>query len=243
MPITGDLCAYLLYFTKSSALKKILLVDDEPDVLDFLSFNLRHEGFEVILAQNGQDALQIVQGVIPDLIILDLMMPVMDGMEAYSKLRELPELRNSKIIFLTAKQEDISHIQALDNGADDYISKPIKPKLLISRIKSILRRTENSEPENILRFGQLIMNKSQHSVQLDEEDIVLPRKEFSILYLLASKPGRVFSREEIFSQVWGNDVIVGDRSIDVHIRRLREKIGDDFIKTLKGVGYKFESKN
>jgi two-component system alkaline phosphatase synthesis response regulator PhoP len=221
---------------------RILLVDDEPDVLDFLSFNLQKEGYEVFTASNGREAVQTTKKVSPNLILLDVMMPEMDGIEACKEIRTLPEGKNSLIVFLTARTEDYSQIAGLDAGADDYVSKPIKPRVLISRIKALLRRRFQSETDTAIYDvgGGIKINKENYSVTVDGKDVSLPKKEFELLYLLASKPGKVFTREDILHKIWGGDVIVGDRTIDVHIRKLRQKIGEEVIKTLKGIGYKFE---
>jgi len=222
---------------------KILLVDDEPDVLDFLSYNLKKEGYEVFTASDGRSAIQTARKVLPSLIILDVMMPEMDGIEACKELRTMPETKNSFIVFLTARTEDYSQIAGLDAGADDYISKPLKPRILISRIHALLRR--RNQPEGVSSGiidvgGGISINKESYSVRVGQNDLSLPKKEFELLSLLASKPGKVFSREDILHKIWGEDVIVGDRTIDVHIRKLRQKLGEDKIKTLKGIGYKFE---
>jgi two-component system alkaline phosphatase synthesis response regulator PhoP len=221
---------------------KILLVDDEPDVLDFLSYNLKKEGYEVFTASDGKSAIPIAKKVLPNLIILDVMMPEMDGIETCKELRSSPETKNALIVFLTARTEDYSQIAGLDAGADDYISKPLKPRVLISRIHALLRRRNNPEgPTGIVDVGGGIkINKESYSVSVGDEQLSLPKKEFELISLLASKPGKVFSREDILHKIWGEDVVVGDRTIDVHIRKLRQKLGDDKIKTLKGIGYKFE---
>ncbi|HPE35243.1 MAG TPA: response regulator transcription factor [Bacteroidales bacterium] len=222
--------------------QKILLVDDEKDILEFLSYNLRKEGYEVFTARNGATALKLAAEEIPQLIILDMMMPEMDGIETCTELKSLPGLENTIIVFLTARGEDYSQIAGLDAGADDYITKPVKPRVLISRIKALLRRYKHPEAEqNQIVLKDFIIDKERYLVIRNDENIILPRKEFELLQLLASKPDKVFTREEIFSNVWGNDVIVGDRTIDVHVRKIREKLGLDVIKTIKGVGYKFES--
>lgn len=222
--------------------QKILLVDDEKDILEFLSYNLRKEGYEVFTARNGATALKLAADEIPQLIILDMMMPEMDGIETCTELKSLPGLENTIIVFLTARGEDYSQIAGLDAGADDYITKPVKPRVLISRIKALLRRYKQPEAEqNQIVLKDFIIDKERYLVIRNDENIILPRKEFELLQLLASKPDKVFTREEIFSNVWGNDVIVGDRTIDVHVRKIREKLGLDVIKTIKGVGYKFES--
>jgi two-component system alkaline phosphatase synthesis response regulator PhoP len=223
---------------------KILIVDDEPDILDFIRYNLVKEGFEVFTASNGEDGIKTAEQVKPRLIILDIMMPKMDGVEVCRQLRSKPEFEHTLITFLTAREEDYSQIAALDVGGDDYITKPIRPRVFLSRIKALLRRSERREEEreepNTLSIGDLIIDRDRVTVSKEEEVIELAKKEFELLYLLVSKPGKVFSREEIFNKVWGTDVIVGNRTIDVHIRKLREKIGDHYIKTIKGIGYKFE---
>jgi len=226
---------------------KILLVDDEIDILEFISYNLRKEGFEVFTAQNGVTALKIAEKENPHLIILDVMMPEMDGITTCEELRKIPTLQNTIIAFLTARGEDYSQIAGFEAGADDYITKPIRPKVLVSRVKALLKRfnTKGSlkeplvEDTNLLKIGDITIDKERYLIKKGEEEMVLPRKEFELLSLLVSKPGKVFTREEIYSSVWGNNVVVGDRTIDVHIRKLREKIGSPHIKTLKGIGYKF----
>jgi two-component system, OmpR family, alkaline phosphatase synthesis response regulator PhoP len=221
--------------------QKILLVDDEPDILEMIGFNLEREGFEVYTAPNGRKALELAKAHQPDLILLDVMMPEMDGMETCRELREDAKLKNTIIAFLTARNEDYSQIAGFDAGADDYISKPIKPRVLISRVKALLRRGLPAAPEQPANaLSGIVIDKERYVVFKDGVELSLPKKEFELLALLASQPGRVFTRENILSSVWGNDVIVGDRTIDVHIRKLREKLGDDFFKTIKGVGYKFE---
>ncbi|GGG39428.1 response regulator transcription factor [Bizionia arctica] len=219
---------------------KILLVDDEPDILEIVSYNLSNEGYQVITAENGLKAIKKAKKEKPHLIILDLMMPEMDGIETCENIRQIPELKNTIITFLTARGEDYSQVAGFDAGADDYITKPIKPKLLVSKVKALLRRLKDDEQEEpVLEIGHLIINREEYKVTYKNKDIVLPRKEFELLSLLTSKPGKVFKREEILDKVWGNEVVVGGRTIDVHIRKLREKIGDDSFKTVKGVGYKF----
>ena len=219
----------------------ILLVDDDTDILEFLSYNLRKEGYRVLTADNGKQAVEIALQEKPQLILLDVMMPGMDGVETCNQLRENSELQQVIIAFLTARNEDYSQIAGFEVGADDYISKPIKPRVLISRIKALLRRHRNLAPavEN-LHLGGIVIDREQYCIEKDGEKIYLPKKEFELLALLSSKPGKVFTREHILSQVWGDDVVVGDRTIDVHIRKLREKLGDTYIKTVKGVGYKFD---
>jgi two-component system alkaline phosphatase synthesis response regulator PhoP len=220
---------------------KILLVDDEPDILEFMEYNLRKEGYEVFLAKNGKEALEIARKERPQLVILDIMMPVMDGIEACRHLREMPELQNTMITFLTARNEEYSQIAGFDVGADDYISKPVKPRILVSRIKALLRRVNGIQPQApVIQIGNLRIDREKYLVYKDEIPISFPRKEFELLALLTSKPGKVFTREDILSRVWGNDIIVGDRTIDVHIRKIREKLGDESIKTIKGIGYKFD---
>ncbi len=224
--------------------KKILVVDDEPDILEILAYNLRKEGFQVTTANNGEEGLKKAAEVKPDLIILDIMMPQMDGVEVCRNIRSRKEFDSTLIAFLTAREEDYSQIAALDVGGDDYITKPIKPRVLMSRVKALLRRAGKGDDEidskNIIELGDLTIDKERVMVTRGEEEIELAKKEFELLNLLASKPGKVFTREEIFNKVWGTDVIVGNRTIDVHIRKLREKIGDDYIKTIKGIGYRFE---
>ena len=221
---------------------KILLVDDEPDILDFVSYNLKAEGYKVHTASSGRSGVSKAREVKPDLILLDLMMPEMDGIEACDHIRRLPGLEHTIIAFLTARGEDYSQVAGFEAGADDYITKPVKPKVLMSRIKALLRRRPAPEQEvpGKIEFQDLIIDPERYHVELQGEVIELPRKEFELLSLLASKPGKVFTREEIMDRIWGTVVIVGGRTIDVHIRKLREKIGDDRIKTVKGVGYKFE---
>ena len=219
---------------------KILLVDDEPDILEIVGFNLSREGFQVITAENGKVGVLKAKKENPHLIILDVMMPEMDGIEACEQIRRIPELKHSIVTFLTARGEDYSLLAGFDAGADDYITKPIKPKILVSKVKALLRRFKQDElKESVLKFGNLTIDAEAYRILLNNEEIALPRKEFELLSLLTSKPGKVFKREEILDKVWGNEVVVGGRTIDVHIRKLREKIGDDCINTVKGVGYKF----
>ena len=220
---------------------KILLVDDEPDILEIVGYNLSQEGYKIVTATNGKEAVAAAKKERPHLIIIDVMMPEMDGMEACENIRKIPELTNTIITFLTARSEDYSQVAGFDAGADDYIAKPIKPKLLVSKVKALLRRLKDDtvSSENIT-VGGIEINREEYKIIRDGEEIILPRKEFELFYLLASKPGKVFKREEILDKVWGNEVIVGGRTIDVHIRKLREKIGEDLFKTIKGVGYKFE---
>jgi two-component system alkaline phosphatase synthesis response regulator PhoP len=223
---------------------KILIVDDEPDILEFLKYNLdKEEEFEVYTASDGEQGIKVAEEVHPTLIILDIMMPKMDGVEVCRHLRVKPEFEHTIITFLTARDEDYSQIAALDVGGDDYITKPIRPRVFLSRIKALLRRSgriQDAEPSGIIKVADLAIDSERVNVTRGDEVIELAKKEFELLYLLVSKPGKVFSREEIFNKVWGTDVIVGNRTIDVHIRKLREKIGDHYIKTIKGIGYKFE---
>lgn len=220
---------------------KVLLVDDEADVLDFMKYNLEKEGFWVYTARDGMEAIQLAKKINPHIIILDLMMPKLDGIETCRELRTMPEFKNTIIAFLTARDEDYSQVAGFEVGADDYITKPIKPRVFISRIRALLRRMESHSGVAKLSVGGIEIDRERYLVIKDGAEITLPRKEFELLNLLASKPGRVFKRDEILSKVWGNDTIVGDRTIDVHIRKLREKIGEDFFKTIKGIGYKFDA--
>ncbi len=220
---------------------KILLVDDEPDILNFLSYNLKKEGYTVLTANNGKEAIAVAKKEIPHLIVLDVMMPEMDGIEACREIRNDPKLKNVIITFLTARNEDYTQIAGFDVGADDYITKPIKPRVFISRIKALLRRVKDEKPTaNIVDLGEIKIDNEKFMVYKGKEEISLPKKEFKLLALLASKPGKVFAREIILDTVWGDEVVVGDRTIDVHIRKLREKLGENYFKTVKGVGYKFE---
>lgn len=217
----------------------ILLVDDEPDILEIVRYNLNSEGYTVETAENGLEAIAQAKKLKPQLIIMDVMMPKMDGIEACEKIRNIPELSETVITFLTARGEDYSQMAGFEAGADDYITKPIKPKVLVSKVKALLRRFKEEEGDEKIKLGNLTINREEYKIVLGKEEMVLPRKEFELLALLASKPGKVFKREDILDTIWGNDVIVGGRTIDVHIRKLREKIGDDKFKTVKGVGYKF----
>jgi len=221
---------------------KILIVDDDPDIIEILTYNLSNEGYNVKSAVNGIEALKKAKKFIPDIILLDVMMPEMDGIEACSNLREIESLSKSMIIFLSARGEDFTQIAAFDAGADDYINKPVKPKILLKKISSISRRilSENNNTSKII-VGSLVIDRESYSVTLEKDEIALPRKEFELLYLLASKPRKVLTRDEIMFKVWGTQVVVGDRTIDVHVRKLREKIGEKYIKTIKGVGYKFKA--
>jgi two-component system, OmpR family, alkaline phosphatase synthesis response regulator PhoP len=220
---------------------KVLLVDDENDVLDFMKYNLEKEGFWVYTAHDGLEGIQMAKKVEPHIIILDLMMPKLDGIETCRELRAMPEFKNTIIAFLTARDEDYSQIAGFEVGADDYITKPIKPRVFISRIRALLRRLDSNDGAEKITVGNIEIDRERYMVVKDGNEIQLPRKEFELMSLLISKPGRVFKREEILSRVWGNDTIVGDRTIDVHIRKLREKIGEDYFKTIKGIGYKFDA--
>jgi two-component system alkaline phosphatase synthesis response regulator PhoP len=223
---------------------KILIADDEPDILEFVSYNLVKEGYQVSTAKNGAEAIEQAKKIKPHLILLDIMMPELDGVEVCRELRSNPEFKNTIIAFLTARSEDYTQIVSFEVGGDDYITKPIRPRVLTSRISALLRRYSNapsdSSDKDIINVADLSIDKVKVLVYKNNEEIVLAKKEFELLYLLASKPGKVFTREEIFKIVWGNDVIVGNRTIDVHIRKIREKVGEDYIKTIKGIGYKFE---
>ena len=225
---------------------RILLVDDENDILEFLSYNLKNEGFQVLTCNDGKTALSLLDDFMPNLIVLDVMMPGIDGIETCEQIRLNPKYNNILITFLTARSEDYSQVAGLEAGADDYINKPIKPKVLVSRVKALLRRkgSEVIKIDNnpgLIEISELKIDRESYQVTLDHDDISLPRKEFEILYLLASKPGKVYNREEIFDKIWGDDVVVGGRTIDVHIRKLRKKLGRDYIMTVKGIGYKFNS--
>jgi two-component system alkaline phosphatase synthesis response regulator PhoP len=225
---------------------RILLADDEPDILEFLGYNLQKEGYQVFKAKNGRKAVEKALEIKPHLVILDVMMPEMDGMEACNEMRRLPELNSTIIAFLTARGEDYSQIAGFDAGADDYITKPIKPKVFISRIQALLRRFRDESTSTgggiLLATRDFTIDRDKFVVILEGKEHFLPKKEFELLYFLASSPNKVFSRDEIFSAVWGDDVVVGDRTIDVHIRRIREKLEIDSIRTIKGVGYKFEER-
>ena len=224
---------------------KILLVDDEEDILEFLGYNLRKEGYKVLTASNGLEALKIAKKEIPHLIILDVMMPEMDGIETCTQMNEISDLDNSIKVFLTARSEDYSQIAGFNAGADDYITKPVKPKVFLSKVKALLRRTKSTrnteEQSNIIRLDDLSIDLERYLVIRNGEEVLLPKKAFKLLHLLCSKPGKVFTREEILSEIWGNDVIVGDRTIDVHIRKIRDKLNLDNIYTIKGVGYKYKA--
>ncbi len=218
---------------------KILLVDDEPDILEIVGYNLSNEGYQIITAENGAEGVKKAKKELPHLIILDVMMPEMDGIEACEIIRKNPDLKDTIITFLTARGEDYSQVAGFDAGADDYITKPIKPKVLVSKVKALLRRFKEETKDTALQIGNLVIDRDEYKIILEGKEIILPRKEFELLSLLTSKPGKVFKRDEILDKVWGNEVIVGGRTIDVHIRKLREKIGDKSFKTVKGVGYKF----
>ncbi|MEY1639263.1 response regulator transcription factor [Tenuifilum osseticum] len=224
---------------------RILIVDDEPDIVEFLSYNLKKEGFQIQTASNGREAIERAIDFRPHLILLDVMMPDMDGIETCEQLRKQPSTSNTLIAFLTARSEDYSQIAGFDAGGDDYITKPIKPKVLISRIKALLKRSgtliDDAESLDTIPAEGIYIDKERYSVYVNGNELSLPKKEFELLALLYSKPQKVFTRDEIYQAVWGDDIVVGDRTIDVHIRKLREKLGDDYIKTVKGVGYKFTS--
>jgi len=226
----------------SNSKQKILIVDDEPDILELIEYNLNKEGYQVYLAHNGQEAVAEAKKVLPDLIILDVMMPKMDGIEACRIMRTMPEFKNTFMVFLTARSEEYSEIAGFNVGADDYIAKPIKPRALVSRINAILRRNQAPEdsPDNKLEIGDLVIDREAFLVFQGGEKIVLAKKEFELLYLLASKPGKVYTREAILKNIWEDSVVVTNRTIDVHIRKLREKLGENYVSTVKGVGYKFE---
>ncbi len=219
---------------------KILLVDDEPDIIEIIRFNLSQEGYQILSASDGFEALKVAEKHLPHLIIMDVMMPNMDGIEACEQLRKDPRFVETIIMFLTARGEEYSYVAAFEAGADDYVTKPIKPKVLTSKVKGLLRRfKKNQKSENRLLFDGLVVDREAYKVILNDQEMSLPRKEFELFYLLASKPDKVFGRDEIMDKVWGGNVVVGDRTIDVHIRKLREKIGQHYFKTIKGIGYKF----
>ncbi|GGB03547.1 MULTISPECIES: response regulator transcription factor [Mucilaginibacter] len=227
----------------STAKQKILIVDDEPDILELIEYNLKKEGYQVFLARNGQEAVAEAKKALPDLIVLDIMMPKMDGIEACRIMRTMPEFKNTFMVFLTARSEEYSEIAGFNVGADDYIAKPIKPRALVSRINAILRRNAPAEDviDNKLEIGDLVIDREAYLVYKNGVKVVLAKKEFELLYLLASKPGKVYTREVILKNIWEDSVVVTNRTIDVHIRKLREKLGDDCVATVKGVGYKFEA--
>jgi two-component system, OmpR family, alkaline phosphatase synthesis response regulator PhoP len=220
--------------------KKVLIADDEPDILEIISYNLRQEGYETILAKDGEDALQKVKIFKPDLVILDIMMPHKNGMEVCRILRQDLQFAQTLILFLTAVSDEETHIKGLEYGADDYVSKPVSPKVLVTKVNALFRRIAKPDEVKVLQVGPITIDPVKFVVFIDGNEIILAKKEFELLHLLATKPGRVFLRNEILSQVWGTDVIVGDRTIDVHIRKIRQKLGIDCITTVKGVGYKFE---
>jgi two-component system alkaline phosphatase synthesis response regulator PhoP len=219
---------------------RILIADDEADILEIIGYNLEREGYEVITAHDGQQALDLAKSQKPDLVILDIMMPYKTGIEVCNILRSHPDFKQTLIVILTALSDESSHIKGLDSGADDYIAKPISPKVLVSRVNALFRRVNKDEGQKIIRLGNMIIDAVRFIVELDGKEIVLAKKEFELLHLLATKPGRVFLRNEILDMVWGTEVIVGDRTIDVHIRKIRQKMGVDCITTVKGVGYKFD---
>lgn len=230
------------YLTMNNAGQKILIVDDEPDILELIEYNLKKEGYQVFTATNGQEGITVAKKVHPDLIILDIMMPKMDGIEACRLMRAIPEFKNTFMVFLTARSEEYSEIAGFNVGADDYIAKPIKPRALVSRINAILRRNTGTEEvsENKLEIGDLVIDREAYLVFQGGSKVVLAKKEFELLYLLASKPGKVYTRESILKNIWEDSVVVTNRTIDVHIRKLREKLGETYVSTVKGVGYKFE---
>lgn len=219
---------------------RILIADDEPDILEIIGYNLEKEGYEVIMAHDGQQAIDLAKAKKPDLIILDIMMPKKTGTEVCNILRSHPDFKQTLIVMLTALSDEASHIKGLDSGADDYVSKPISPKVLVSRVNALFRRVNKEDGQKILRIGNMTIDPIRFMVELDGKEIVLAKKEFELLHLLATKPGRVFLRNEILDTVWGTEVIVGDRTIDVHIRKIRQKMNVDCITTVKGVGYKFD---
>lgn len=222
-------------------MNRILIIDDEADILEIIKYNLVKEGFEVETAENGMTGIEKAKVFLPDLILLDVMMPQMDGIEVCESIRSVAELKSTLICFLTARSEDYSQIAGLDAGADDYISKPVKPKVLVSRMKALLRRKNHMPEDTVQAENQLVIDREKYMVYKNNKEIQLPRKEFELLALLAAKPNTVFERNVILEKVWGTDIIVGDRTIDVHVRKLREKIGENHIRTIKGIGYKFEN--
>ena len=223
-----------------SKIPKILVVDDDPDIVEILRYNLSLGGYDVKSAFNGKEAIKKAKIFLPEIILLDVMMPEMDGIEACSLIKEIPSLVNTRIIFLSARSEDYTQLSAFDAGADDYISKPVRPKILLKKIESIFKRINKKNEEiKVIDLGEIKIDRNSYLVYIKNQEIALPRKEFELFYLLASKPGKVFTRDEIMGKVWGSEVVVGDRTIDVHIRKLREKIGDLYFKTVKGIGYKF----
>lgn len=226
----------------SATNQKILIVDDEPDILELVEYNLKKEGYTVFTAGNGQEGIALAKKVHPDLIVLDIMMPKMDGIEACRLMRAIPEFKNTFMVFLTARSEEYSEIAGFNVGADDYIAKPIKPRALVSRINAILRRNSSTEElsDNKIEIGDLVIDREAYLVYQSGDKVVLAKKEFELLYLLASKPGKVYTRESILKNIWEDSVVVTNRTIDVHIRKLREKLGEHYVSTVKGVGYKFE---
>jgi two-component system alkaline phosphatase synthesis response regulator PhoP len=226
----------------STVNQKILIVDDEPDILELVEYNLKKEGYQVFTASNGQEGIALAKKVHPDLIVLDIMMPKMDGIEACRLMRAIPEFKSTFMVFLTARSEEYSEIAGFNVGADDYIAKPIKPRALVSRINAILRRNNTNEElsENKIEIGDLVIDREAYLVFQSGEKVVLAKKEFELLYLLASKPGKVYTRESILKNIWEDSVVVTNRTIDVHIRKVREKLGEHYVSTVKGVGYKFE---
>ena len=223
-----------------SKIPKILVVDDDPDIVEILRYNLSLGGYDVKSAFNGKEAIKKAKIFLPEIILLDVMMPEMDGIEACSLIKEIPSLVNTRVIFLSARSEDYTQLSAFDAGADDYISKPVRPKILLKKIESIFKRINKKNEEiKVIDLGEIKIDRNSYLVHIKNQEIALPRKEFELFYLLASKPGKVFTRDEIMGKVWGSEVVVGDRTIDVHIRKLREKIGDLYFKTVKGIGYKF----
>ncbi|MES2454687.1 MAG: response regulator transcription factor [Bacteroidota bacterium] len=226
----------------SAVKQKILIVDDEPDILELIEYNLKKEGYQVFLANNGQEGIAVAKKVHPDLIILDIMMPKMDGIEACRLMRAIPEFKTTFMVFLTARSEEYSEIAGFNVGADDYIAKPIKPRALVSRINAILRRNNTTDEisDNKVEIGDLVIDREAYLVYQSGQKVVLAKKEFELLYLLASKPGKVYTRESILKNIWEDSVVVTNRTIDVHIRKLREKLGETYVATVKGVGYKFE---
>ena len=223
-----------------NSIPKILIVDDDSDILEILKYNLCLAGYNVKIAINGKEAIKKAKLFIPDIILLDIMMPEMDGIKACTQIKTIPKLSDTIIVFLSARSEDFTQIAAFDAGGDDYITKPVRPKILLKKIESILKRLKPvNNDKSTIELKNIIINRMEYKVVKDGVDIVLPRKEFELFYLLASKPGNVFTRYDIMNKVWGSNVIVGDRTIDVHIRKLREKVGNSYFKTIKGVGYKF----
>ena len=236
--LIGYFCSTKNHMTTGN---KILIADDEPDILEIIEFNLQANGYEVTTAKNGDEAFEKAKKVLPDLVILDIMMPGKNGIEVCNLLRMLPQFKSTLIVFLTALSDEPSEIKGLESGADDYLTKPISPKILLSKINALFRRLHKDKDDSgIIKVGDLQIDREKYNVRFRDEDIVLARKEFELLSLLASKPGKVFLRNEILNQIWGTEVIVGDRTIDVHIRKIRQKLGIDCITTVKGVGYKFE---